>query len=514
MAVIRSLGLIILLLTLPFFANAQKGAITTSVPDGDKPLDTLSVDFNSRYALVIGNAGYLNNKLVNPINDAKGINNTLKQYGFKVIMATDLSEQQMDSIIKDFSDTIRINRAVGLFYFSGHGLQFNTQNFLLPISSTIETEGDISKMTTRLNGILKRLAYSKKGLNIVILDACRTNPFSGNLKDMLPGLSYNLEKVRNTLIFFATSANEVAEDGLGKNSPFTESLIEVISHSDSLELMQIVKGVVRSVESKTGEKQVPQYVGTLSEDFYFKKKDIVKPQVFILSIGISNYKNFPNAPYSAQGAMDFANVFKRINKENLSPENIFLFIGNNATRRNIYNNLIKLIKKARPGDLVLVYYNGVILIDDLMENIIFPTSDFDPKDIWYPENYIDQGTLFRILSGLPCKSLLFLDGFTGYNENAQNFLLSEMMKPKNGVVVFSAGLDSRYVEDGIKGSPFTNTIIKGLEEALDPERGAVDVLSLSNYVKEKLPQISTLRPEVYFPMGWQNFLLPKLIKEK
>lgn len=511
MALLRQFGLLIFLFLECFSINAQKGAITTSVPDGDKPLDTLSVDFNKRYALVIGNAGYLNNRLVNPINDANGINNTLKQYGFKVIMATDLSEQQMDSIIKDFSDTIRTNRAVGLFYFSGHGIQFNTQNFLLPISSTIETEGDISKTTTRLNGILKRLAYSKKGLNIVILDACRTNPFAGNLKDILPGLSYNLEKVRNTLIFFATSANEVAADGLGKNSPFTESLIEVISHSDSLELMQIVKGVVRSVESKTGEKQVPQYVGTLSEDFYFKKKDIVKPQVFIVSIGISNYKNLPNVPYSAQGAIDFAKVFHRLNKESYSPENIFLFTDNYVSKTKIYQTLVQLRKKARPGDIVLIYFSGIILMDGLLQSIIFPTYNYRSLET---EDYIDQSILFSILSGLPCKSLLFLDGFTGYNENAQNFLLSEMMKPKNAVVVFSAGLDSRYIDDGTKGSPFTNTIIKGLEEALDPERGAVDVLSLSEYVKKKLPLISTLRPEVYFPLGWQNFVLPKLIEEK
>ena len=138
-----------------------------------------AVDPNVRQALVIGNSEYRHaGRLRNPVNDARAIGSTLQQLGFEVKTLLDADHRKMEGAIRDFGDELRNRRGVGLFYYAGHGMQFDGENYLLPTDINPSTEDDVRYDAVPLGKMLAQMRAADNAMNVVILDACRNNPFS------------------------------------------------------------------------------------------------------------------------------------------------------------------------------------------------------------------------------------------------------------------------------------------------------------------------------------------------
>ena len=169
--------ILLLLLVIVPLTWAQERAI--------RPLET-----NNRQALVIGNASYAHaGVLRNPANDAKAIGRTLEQLGFKVTTLTDADERQMEQAIRNFGRCLRGSNGVGLFYYAGHGMQIEGQNYLLPTDINPSNEFDVAYDAVPVGKLLGQMQVAENGMNIVILDACRNNPFARNFRSSSRGLA-------------------------------------------------------------------------------------------------------------------------------------------------------------------------------------------------------------------------------------------------------------------------------------------------------------------------------------
>jgi uncharacterized caspase-like protein len=175
-----------------------------------------------RVALVIGNGAYQYlPRLENPVNDARLIAKTLQSLGFQLVggqAQTDLDRAGFERAIRQFGKEL-MGGSVGLFYYAGHGLQFQGANFLVPVSANPVTAADLDFEMIDANDVLKQMEVSGSDLNLVILDACRNNPFGGRgLRDAGEGLAV-MRAPRGTLISYATQPGNVAMDGAAGHSP-------------------------------------------------------------------------------------------------------------------------------------------------------------------------------------------------------------------------------------------------------------------------------------------------------
>ncbi len=236
-----------------------------------------------RIALVIGNYNYKNDaRLVNPKNDADSIANLLKEMDFEVIKKHNLDLRQMVDAVNEFGVKLKDAKengdyVVGLYYFSGHGMQINGINFLLPLNDNIGGEEDITYESFNSDRVLTKLESSGSSINIVILDACRNNPFEKRFKNFKgyfpnfkPGLSLPNVGSSGTLIAYATSPGRIALDGDGSNSPYVEELLKNI-RKPGLTVEQVFKKVRIGVLRRTRETQLPWEANSLIGDFYFVK---------------------------------------------------------------------------------------------------------------------------------------------------------------------------------------------------------------------------------------------------
>lgn len=149
-----------------------------------------AVDPNIRQALVIGNSEYRHaGRLRNPVNDARAIGSTLQQLGFEVKTLLDADQRRMEKAIRTFGDELRRRRGVGLFYYAGHGMQFDGENYLLPTDINPSTEDDVRYDAVPLGKMLAQMRAADNAMNVVILDACRNNPFSRSFRTFSPGLA-------------------------------------------------------------------------------------------------------------------------------------------------------------------------------------------------------------------------------------------------------------------------------------------------------------------------------------
>ena len=220
----------------------------------------------SRVALVIGNAAYRGTPLRNPVNDATDMAGALRELGFTVIAVTDAGQRKMEEAIEEFRRKL-MNTEVGLFYYSGHGCQLDGQNYLIPIGENIRSATDIKYKCVHVGQVLGKMEEADNRVNIVIMDACRDNPFRG-FKSIHRGLSI-VEASRGTVIAYATSPCSVAEDGTGRNGTYTKHLLKNIK-SEGIPVERTFKEVARGVESETDRKQTPWISSSLTGDFYFK----------------------------------------------------------------------------------------------------------------------------------------------------------------------------------------------------------------------------------------------------
>jgi len=234
------------------------------------PSTTDAFSEQRKLALLIGNAEYLNGPLDNPVNDARLIGATLKSLGFEVYIHENANQKTMKRAIRDFGKKLELagEDAVGLFYFSGHGLQSEGENYLSPIGAEVRNEADVEIEMVSANAILKQMEFARNGLNIVILDACRTNRFSRGFRSAQNGLADNIAAPTGSILAYATAPDSVAYDGRGDNSPYAEALAEAMLMPNT-PVEAVFKAVRISVINETDEKQVPWESTSLTGEFMF-----------------------------------------------------------------------------------------------------------------------------------------------------------------------------------------------------------------------------------------------------
>ena len=224
-----------------------------------------------RVALVIGNSGYLNvARLGNPGNDASAMTETLKGAGFDVVESRrDLKIAEMRRVFRDFANRSR-DAEVAVVYYAGHGIEVDGTNYLIPVDASLEQDLDVYDEAFPLDRILVTIEPAKQ-LRLVILDACRDNPFAKTMKRTIGSraISRGLAKVEpsspNTLIAFASKAGSTASDGDSKNSPFTAALVKHIA-KPGLDLRKAFGFVRDDVLKNTGNRQEPYVYGSLGGD--------------------------------------------------------------------------------------------------------------------------------------------------------------------------------------------------------------------------------------------------------
>jgi len=221
-----------------------------------------------RLALVIGNGAYTNAPpLKNPPNDARDMAATLKQLGFEVAIGINLDQRAMKRLIRDFGQTLKAGGS-GLFYYAGHGVQSRGRNYLIPVDADIQSEAEVEDAGVDVNLLLSYLDEAQNGLNIVILDACRNNPFSRGFRSVSSGLA-QVDAPTGTLIAYSTAPGRVASDGTGQNGLYTSELLKQMRVS-GLSLIEMFMNVRAEVMRQTNNKQVPWEASSLVGMFYFK----------------------------------------------------------------------------------------------------------------------------------------------------------------------------------------------------------------------------------------------------
>lgn len=224
-----------------------------------------------RLALVVGNADYSEGRLKNPVNDATDLSNKLKSLGFDVIEAYNQTNRGMIEKIREFGVKAR-NYDVALFFYAGHGIQHNGVNYLIPVGANIKSETDIEFECTDVNRVLAQMDDARCEMKILILDACRNNPFerSWHRSAGTRGLSF-MKAPKGTFITYATAPGDVAQDGTGRNSPYTEALLQTLD-VPNLSIFEVFQQVLDLVSKKTNEMQNPWQSSSFRGDFYFNKK--------------------------------------------------------------------------------------------------------------------------------------------------------------------------------------------------------------------------------------------------
>lgn len=222
---------------------------------------------HERLALVIGNAGYTNvPELDNPLNDARLMRDTLKNAGFKVTMLTDADRAEMMHAVERFENTVRAagSDVLVIFYFAGHGLRSDDFNYLIPLDVNIQAEDDIARESISAEWVLDRI-HNPEAISVMILDACRNNPFDSSQSDVFVDLGDGLARMTartNNLIAYATGPGDVALDGSSTNSPYTAALVRAIQ-TRGLKVEDTFEQVRLEVVNETGGVQVPWATSSL-----------------------------------------------------------------------------------------------------------------------------------------------------------------------------------------------------------------------------------------------------------
>lgn len=219
-------------------------------------------------ALVIGNAKYVHaGKLRNSGHDAEDVAKVLERCGFEVTLVNDATHKQMDKALKAFKAKLA-EQDVGLFFFAGHGFQIDGDNYLAAVDTEVDDEIEAKHGSLSLNRVIAQMEKADTATNIIILDACRDNPFE---RSWHRGTARGLAAVyapRGTMIAFSTSPGQFADDGKGRNGAYTAALLEHIDAQDcSIEAM--FKRVRNTLNATTAGKQISWEHTSLAGEFYF-----------------------------------------------------------------------------------------------------------------------------------------------------------------------------------------------------------------------------------------------------
>lgn len=242
-----------------------------------------------RHALVIGNADYRLGPLANPTKDASDIATVLKSLDFEVQALIDADINVMEEAIYTFASKLEAG-GIGLFYFAGHGVQFEGENFLMPIGAEVEHEHQLRRVALSVNelmAVMEEASYKNGGgadnLNIVILDACRNNPYRSSFRSPTRGLA-RVRPASGTLIAYSTTPGDVALDGRpGENSVYTKHLLREIVQP-GLDIEKVFKRVRTAVQIDTNMQQVPMEASMLTGDLVLVPGPTTMPGVRITAL--------------------------------------------------------------------------------------------------------------------------------------------------------------------------------------------------------------------------------------
>ncbi len=227
-----------------------------------------------RVALVIGNSAYSAAPLKSPVNDARVVAKTLNQLNFDVLLKTNLNQRAMIEAIREFSSKLK-EGDVALFYYSGHGMQVRGRNFLIPIDADIQAEDEVPYLSFDVSQVLDKLEFAHTRANIVILDACRNNPFIRTFRSARVGLA-QMDAPGGTLIAFSTAPGSEARDGDTEYGTYTGHLIEQLP-IPGLPVEVMFRRVREGVRAETKDRQTPWESSSLTGDFFFKAAIAEKP---------------------------------------------------------------------------------------------------------------------------------------------------------------------------------------------------------------------------------------------
>lgn len=228
-----------------------------------------------RVALVVGNSLYRETSpLPNPANDATDVAQLLRDVGFRVLVRTNTDKGSFDAALAEFA---RLSKGAdaALFYYAGHGMQYNGRNYLMPVDAELEDVYSLRFRMVSLDDVRDALDLSS-GVKIMVLDACRNNPLSERfIRAISPATRDGAvtrglappPKARGTLIAYATQADDVAQDGFDRNSPFTAAFLQH-AREPGVEVGSVFRRIARDVHDKTSGRQLPELSVSLLQDFY------------------------------------------------------------------------------------------------------------------------------------------------------------------------------------------------------------------------------------------------------
>ncbi len=224
-----------------------------------------------RVALVIGNSAYANAPLRNPVNDAQDMAKVLRGLGFRVIHKSNVDRKTLRRSFREFRERLHTD-TVGLFYFAGHGMQVAGRNYLIPVGADVAGEDEIPDEAVAAAAVLRKMESAGNRMNIVILDACRNNPFARSFRSGSRGLA-RMDAPVGSIVAYATAPDSVAADGAGRNGVYTKHLLTAIQ-TPELSIEYMFKQVRNRVIEETGGSQTPWEESSLRGNFYFSRTRI------------------------------------------------------------------------------------------------------------------------------------------------------------------------------------------------------------------------------------------------
>ncbi len=223
-----------------------------------------------RVALVIGNSAYANaNPLTNPANDSRAMGDTLRGLGFTVIELRDGQKAQMAEAIAKVGDALKGKQGVGMLYYAGHGLQLDWRNYMVPVDAKLDKAADVAAQTIDVNSVIDAFKAAGNRMNILVLDACRDNPFAGTASGK--GLA-QVDAPPGTILAYATAPGNVADDGDDKsgNGLYTQFLLQELK-KPTAKIEDVFKRVRFQVRQKSQGRQIPWESTSLEDDFFFDR---------------------------------------------------------------------------------------------------------------------------------------------------------------------------------------------------------------------------------------------------
>jgi len=227
---------------------------------------TVEASTDKRIALVIGNARYPDAPLRNAANDARAMATTLRERGFEVILAENATRLQMEKAILDFGEKLS-EGATGVFFFAGHGIQVQGRYYIIPTDARLSSEQRVKLETVDVEAVLDQMQGARSKVNVVILDACRNNPFERRFRSASGGLA-QISAPEGTLIAYATAPGKVAADGDGQNGLYTSELLKALQ-APGLKVEDVFKQVRTNVTRASNGAQIPWEASSLVGDFFF-----------------------------------------------------------------------------------------------------------------------------------------------------------------------------------------------------------------------------------------------------